>query len=155
MKMSGKNESIKNDLINLYKYLYYMSKSETANYFFSNEILKKLKYTPEEITEFLEVFNCSMEKQKSKIKPEIVEIQTKEQVLEYFKEYLLPICQPDILEEDKNNILKKVTLEDIRYLYKIIFGISLAEKCKKIDAIYKIKDFFDNEERTTDLTKNF
>lgn len=153
--MGNNSENIKKDLISLYTFLYYMSKNEAANNFFSKEILKKLKYNPDDIAEILECCNTSEEKQKSKIRPEIVEIKTKEQVLAYFKEYLLPICQPDILEEEKNNILKKITLEEIRSLYKIIFGISLADKCKKVDAIYKIKDFFDNEERTADLTKNF
>lgn len=88
-------------------------------------------------------------------KAEIADIKTKEQVLAYFKEHLLSIFQPDITDEEKNNILKKVTLEEIRYLYKIIFGIPLADKYKKIDAVYKIKDFFDSEERTADLTKTF
>lgn len=88
-------------------------------------------------------------------KAEIADIKTKEQVLAYFKEHLLSISQPDITDEEKNNILKKVTLEEIRYLYKIIFGIPLADKYKKIDAVYKIKDFFDSEERTADLTKTF
>lgn len=88
-------------------------------------------------------------------KAEIADIKTKEQVLAYFKEHLLSIFQPDITDEEKNNILKKVTLEEIRCLYKIIFGIPLADKYKKIDAVYKIKDFFDSEERTADLTKTF
>ena len=51
-------------------------------------------------------------------------------------------------------MLKKVTLEEIKHLYQIVFGISLADKCKKIDAVYRIRDFFENEKRTVDLTKN-
>lgn len=153
--MGNINENIKNDLISLYTALYRMSQSEAAINFFNTDILKKLKYKPEDIEEALKPSSTVTERTKQKIKAEIIEIQTKEQVWAYFKEYLLPICQPDIVEEEKNSILKKVTLEEIRYLYKIIFDIPLADKCKKIDAIYKIKDFFDNEERTADLIKNF
>ena len=153
--MSNNSENIKKDLIGLYTSLYCMSQSEAAINFFNKDILKKLKYEPEEIVKVLESCNTGIKKQKPKIRSEFSEIQTKEQVLEYFREYLLPICQPDISEEERSTSLKKVTLEEIRYLYKVIFGISLADKCKKVDAIYKIKEFFDNEERTADLTKNF
>ena len=153
--MKNNRDNIKKDLISLYTDIYLMSQSETAINFFSKDILKKLRYKPEEIVKVFEFSNAMNEKPKQKIKTEIMDIKTKEQVLVYFKEYLLPICQPDIAEEKKSSILKDVTLEEIRYLYKIIFDIPLADKCKKIDAIYKIKDFFDNEERTADLTKNF
>jgi len=155
MKMNSNYENIKKDLISMYTNLYLISQSEGAIGFFGKDLLKKLRYKPEEVVNALKFSNVMAEKPKQKIKTEIMEIQTKEQVLTYFHEYLLPICQPDIGEKEKSSILKNVTLEEIRYLYKIIFGISLADKCKKIDAIYKIKDFFDNEERTADLTKNF
>lgn len=153
--MSNNSEDIKKNLIGLYTDFYYMCQSETANNFFSKDILKKLKYKPEEIAQALEPCNTVTEKSKQRVREEILEIQTKEQVLTYFNEYLLPICQPDIVDEEKKSILKKVSLEDIRHLYKVIFDIPLANKCKKIDAIYKIKNFFDDEERTADLTKNF
>lgn len=153
--MSNNRENIKKDLISLYTDFYLMSQSEASVNFFSKVILKKLRYKPEEIVNALDFSNAVTEKQKRKMKTEIMEIKTKEQVLAYFKENLLPISEPDIEEEKKSIMLKNVTLEEIGYLYKIIFGIPLADKCKKIDAIYKIKDFFDNEERTADLTKIF
>lgn len=153
--MSNINENIKKDLIKLYEDLYCLSQCEAAANFFNKNTLKKLKYNPEEIKEALESTSIVSEKTNQKIKPEIIEIENKEQVFLYFKDNLLVICQPDITEEEKNNILRKTTLEEIKYLYQIVFDIPLADKCKKIDAIYKIKDFFDNEQRTADLTKNF
>lgn len=152
--MNLNQENIKKDLISLYTDFYRMSQTETAVSFFSRDILKKMRYKPEEIAQALESGNTAAEKPRQKIKPEIMEIRTKEQLLVYFREHLLPACQPDISEEKKTIVLKNVTLEEIRYLYKIIFDIPLADKCKKIDAIYRIKEFFDNEERTADLTKN-
>ncbi len=151
---SRENENIKKDLISLYTDFYHMSQSEAAIHFFNKDMLRKIRYKPEEIEKALELSNTIAEKSKQKMKTEIIEIRTKEQVLEYFTKNLLPICQPDIAEETRNRILKTVTLEDIRYLYSIIFEIPLPDKCKKMDAIYKIKDFFDNEERTADLIKN-
>jgi len=153
--MGNNREEIKRDLISLYTYIHSLSQSEGAIHFFGKDILKKVRYKPEEIVKALEFSNAMTEKPKQKIKTEINEIKTREQVLAYFKENLLPVCQPDIVEGERNAVLKNVTLEEIRYLYKIIFDIPPANTCKKIDAIYKIKDFFDNEERTADLIKNF
>lgn len=151
--MRNNFDNIKKDLISLYTDMYLLSRSEVAVNFFSKDLLKKLRYKPEEIEKALELSNVMAEKSKQKIKKEIMEIQTKEQVLAYFKEYLMPICQPDIGQEDKNIILKSITLDEIKHLYNIVFDMPLKDKCKKVDAIYKIKDFFDSEERTADLTK--
>lgn len=153
--MHNDHENIKKDLVSLYTDLFFMCQSETAVNFFSKDLLKKVRYKPEEIERVLGLGNVMTKRSKQKVRGEILEIQTKEQVLAYFQENLLPICQPDIEEERKNILLKNATLEEVKHLYKIIFDINLADKCKKIDAIYKIKDFFDNEERTADLTKNF
>lgn len=81
-------------------------------------------------------------------------IKTVEQARKYFEDNLLVVCRPDISEEEKSSILKKVTLEEIKHLYQIVFGISLTTKCKKIDVVYRIRDFFEDEKRTNDLTKN-
>ena len=96
-----------------------------------------------------------LDKKKTGNNSEIISnIQTVEQVRKYFEDNLLVVCQPNISEEEKSSVLKKVTLEEIKHLYQIVFGISLADKCKKIDAVYRIRDFFENEKRTVDLTKN-
>lgn len=99
--MNNNYDNIRKDLINLYMDLYLISQSEAALSFFSKDILKKLRYKPEEIVKAFEFSNSITEKSKQKIKSEIMEIQTKEQVLAYFQEYLLPVCQPDIVEEKK------------------------------------------------------
>lgn len=153
--MTSSWENIKKDLIGLYTDMYLISRSEAANNFFSKEILKRIRYEPEEIMNALEISDNVTERPKYKIRTEIIEIQTREQVSAYFKEYLLPICQPDIAEEKRGSILKSITMEEIRHLYKIVFDIPLTGKFNKIDIIYKLKNYFDSEERTADLTKNF
>ncbi len=148
-------EHIKKDVIDLYTKLYMLSRNEEACGFFSKELLKKLKYTPQEVQAAIEQKSSPCPKARPKIKQEILEIKTKEQVRSYFQEHLADACKPEMGEEERNGSLKKVTLEEIKYLYQIVFGISLPEKCRKIDVIYKIKNYYDNEERTADLTKNF
>ena len=81
-------------------------------------------------------------------------IKTVEQVRRYFEDNLLVVCQPDVSEEEKSSALKKITLAEIKHLYQIVFGIPLANKCKKIDVVYRLRDFFEDEKRTADLTKN-
>lgn len=152
--MSNSREDVKKDLLNLYNDLYCLSQCEAANKLFNKKILRSLKYKPEEVEEVLESVGVIHEKKKSVISLEIGNIQTIEQVKVYFEENLSLVCQPGVTDEEKSNILKKITLEELKYLYQIIFGIPLADKCKKINAVYKIKDFFENEKRTADLTKN-
>lgn len=81
-------------------------------------------------------------------------IKTVEQVRKYFEDNLLVVCQPDTSEEEKSSALKKITLAEMEHLYQIVFGIPLANRCKKIDVVYKLRDFFEDEKRTADLTKN-
>lgn len=84
----------------------------------------------------------------------VYEVKTVEQARKYFEDNLSVVCKPDISEEEKSSALKRVTLEEIKHLYQIVFGIPLTTKCKKIDAVYRIRDFFEDEKRTDDLTKN-
>ncbi len=151
--MNKSRETIRKDMFHLYTALHDMSQCETAPIVFSKDLLKYLKYDAKEVEQALDISDGLPERAKPKMKTEIVELQTKEQVLHYFREHILPICQPDTMEEEKTVLLKKITLEEIGYIYQLVFGIPLTGKYKKIDVIYKIKDFFDNEERTQDLIK--
>ena len=149
------HENIKKDLLYLYNELYCLSQCESAGNFFDKKFLRSLKYKPEEVEEVLSSSVDILDKKKTGNNSEIISnIQTVEQVRKYFEDNLLVVCQPNISEEEKSSVLKKVTLEEIKHLYQIVFGISLADKCKKIDAMYRIRDFFENEKRTVDLTKN-
>lgn len=151
--MNKNGENIKRDLLHLYTALFNVSQCEAAPVIFGKELLKYLKYDSKEIEQALGICDGMPEKAKPRIKTEIVELQTKQQVLHYFREHILPICQPDTDEEEKAVLLKKITMEEIGYIYQLVFGIPLMGKYKKVDVIYKIKDFFDNEERTQDLVK--
>lgn len=153
--MSKLHENMKKDLLFVYNELYCLSQCKVAENFFDEKFLKRLKYKPEEVEEMLHFSDDMSEKKRNTNNSEIINnIQTVEQVRNYFEDNLLTVCQPNISEEDKSSALKKVTLEEIKHLYQIIFGIPLKDKCRKIDAVYKIRDYFENEKRTVDLTKN-
>jgi hypothetical protein len=80
-------------------------------------------------------------------------IRTVGQVREYYEKNLAPATKPNISVDERNSILRKTTMADLRYLYRIVFGIPLAGNWKKIDVVYQIRDYFENDKRTRDLTK--
>lgn len=152
--MSEQREDIKKDLLAIYETLYFSSQYETATKLLSKDILKRLKYRPEKVKETLMLKGSKSEKEKAKIRPEILDLKTRRQVQSYFEQNLLSACRVDIMDEERNNILKSVSTEELKYLYKVVYGMSVVGKCKKIDILYKIKNFFDDEKRTADLFKN-
>lgn len=153
--MSNYNETVKKDLMSLYEELYNIGQNKGASSIFNTGLLKKLKYEPEEVKKILGLSdNNNSEKKQSKISLEISSIRDKDQALEYFQKNLADVFQPDISEMEKNSILKKVTLEELKYLYEKIYDIPLGNNCKKMDVIFKIKDFWDSQKRTKDLIKN-
>lgn len=152
--MSNSSKKIKNDLLDLYEILYHMGESNKTLSFFSPEILKKIKYKPEEVKKVLNITHPVSEKSKQSISNEILSIETQNQALDYFVKNLSDVFKPNISESEKNDILKKVTLEELKYLYQIVFGIPMENKCKKMDIVYKMKDYYENEKRTADLIKN-
>lgn len=149
-----KTTNIKKDLINIYNDLYPLVKMEGAEKFFSSNTIKRFKYTPEEIEEALNSDKNKYPKKDNTIKSEIIEeIQTLDQVRDFFNNNLLLICQSHISDVEKQIALRKYSLEEIKHLYSIVFNITLPKKCKKIDIIYSLKKYFDNEKRTADLIK--
>lgn len=152
--MNNSDKKIKNDLLDLYEILYHMEENNKASSFFSPEILKRIKYKPEEVKKVLNITDTVIEKSKQSVSNEISAIKTQSQALEYFAKNISDVFKPNISETEKNAILKKVTLEELKYLYQIVFGIPIENKCKKMDIIYKMKDYHENEKRTVDLIKN-
>ncbi len=152
--MNSYHEKIKGDLLDLYEGLYFMGQNDKAAFFLNAEILSKIKYKPEEVKKVLNFEDNITLKKKQSISSDILAVQTRDQALEYFKGNLECIFGSDIVEAEKNIILKKISVEELRHLYQMIFGISLPKKCKKMDVLYKIKDFCENEKRTDDLIKN-
>ncbi len=156
--MSKNDDKIKKDLLELYDYLYPLSKVEGIGNLLSKNILNKLKYSPEEVKEALlskEVEKKTTQKKATKKKSESVieNIKTEADVLKYYKENFNELFNSDISKEKENEILKKLTLVEINHLYKVVFGIEAPKKGKKIDVIKKVKDFFDDMDRTSALSK--
>lgn len=146
------SEKIKQDIFDLYEVFYTIKENEKTSCFLGTEILKKLRYEPDEVKKAL---NIEKNKKANQDFPsEISFISTREQAVKYFNDNLEHIFQPDISETEKNTILKKVTSEELKHLYYIIFGITWKGKCKKENILYKIKEFCEDEKRTVDLTKN-
>ena len=169
--MNEQNEDIKKNLLELYEILYYACQDEATAKLFNQDILKQLKYEPDKVKEALLSNGNKPKKMPTKkaqskaairISPNsrpvtlsqiISDIKTKEQVETYLNENLLPVCRVDITEEERYDILKHVSIDELKYLYEIVYGIPLVRKCKKTDIVYKIKRFYDDKKRATDLSK--
>ena len=152
--MSSYSEKIKRDLLDLHEGVYCLGQNDKAAVLFNSEVLKKIRYKPEEVKIALDLDDNLSQRKKQGISSEIAAIQTREQALEYFDGNLGVVFRTEIAENDRNSILKKVTVEELKHLYHLIFGIPMMNKCKKIDILYKIKEFCDNDKRTEDLIKN-
>lgn len=148
------SEKIKQDIFDLYEVFYTIGENEKTSCFLGTEVLKKLKYEPDEVKKALNIERNENKKASQEFSSEISLISTREQAVKYFNDNLEHIFQTDISETEKNAVLKKVTSEELKHLYYIIFGITWKGKCKKVDILYKIKEFCEDEKRTVDLTKN-
>lgn len=148
------SERIKRDIYDLYDVFYSIGQNDETSSLLSTEILKKLKYKPIDVKKALDLEEHTVKKSNQDISSEISFISTREQAVKYFNDNLEHIFQPDITEIEKSEILKKVTAEELKHLYYMVFGITWKGKCKKVDIIYKIKEFCEDEKRTADLTKS-
>lgn len=150
------NNTMKKDLAELYKILYNFSQSEASKSFLNKDLLKKLKYDPKDIENLLQDQNTANinKKVETKIRPEILNIKTEEEVYTYLEENIFMVFQNEIDEVEKNNILKKITAEEIKYLYQIVSSIKPPDKIKKLDMLYKLRSFYFNKKRAADLMKN-
>ena len=147
------NNTMKKDLAELYKILYNFSQSEASKSFLNKDLLKKLKYDPKDIENLLQDQNTANinKKVETKIRPEILNIKTEEEVYTYLEENIFMVFQNEI---DEVNILKKITAEEIKYLYQIVSSIKPPDKIKKLDMLYKLRSFYFNKKRAADLMKN-
>ena len=150
------NNTMKKDLAELYKILYNFSQSEASKSFLNKDLLKKLKYDPKDIENLLQDQKTANinKKVETKIRPEILNIKTEEEVYTYLEENIFMVFQNEINEVEKNNILKKITAEEIKYLYQIVSSIKPPDKIKKLDMLYKLRSFYFNKKRAADLMKN-
>lgn len=165
------NNSIKNDLYKLYLDIYNLSKTEVGYKIFNKTFLKKIKYKPEEIEDFLFNvdkkdsdllnINCKINKLEKKvnfptsyIRKEILDIHNKDDVRKYLEENIFVIYKDNIVLEEKNKVLRSISLVELRYLYKITFEIDLPKNIKKNDILQAFRSYYNNMDRTIDLSKN-
>lgn len=152
--MSNDVEKIKKDLIYLYTLLYPQNahEKELLSRVFSKDILRLLKYLPSDVESALspEVAKPSRPKDSSAL---AATIHNKEDVRQYFETRFGPLFDPTITDERFEVILTQVSLSDLRYLYSCLIDAPLSRKVTKREVLYKIRDFFNAESRTSDIIK--
>ena len=136
-KMTSNEERILKDLIELYKEMYNLVKADSSNMVFNKKFDEKFKYSPDEVSVILQEIKKPKRTGTSTLRTEISNINSKEQVQEYFDNTLTKIFQDDVSEEEKKSILESIKISELNHFYTILYDISLPNRCKKIDALYQ------------------
>jgi len=149
-------KKIKKDLLSLYLYLYPQTDEEQKllSRIFSEDFVRLLKYPPSEVEAVLAPAGGSkpLRTVKETSSLETV-IHGKEDVHQYFEEHLQVLLDPTMPEERMTAALSQVSLHDLKYLYSCLLDVPLSSRVTKKELLYKIRDFFNAEKRTSDLSK--
>ena len=152
--MSNDVEKIKKDLIHLYTLLYPQNahEKELLSRVFSKDILRLLKHLPNDVESALspEIVKPSQPRNSSVLAETI---HNKEDVRQYFAAQFETLFGSALTDEQFEVILTQISLPDLKYLYSCLIDVPLPSKVTKREVLYKIRDFFNTESRTSDIMK--
>lgn len=148
-------KAMENDLIEIYEALYPLIRTSAIQTLFNAKLIKRFKYTPEEVREILlapESKEVKKEKKEKKevLRDEIANITQVDELRDYYYNSLSLLFS----EKEGTQSLNMVTLAELKYLNSIISNVPIQSRKTKTDLYYMIKNYFDNEARTQDMMKN-
>lgn len=139
------------NLLDIYNELYDLVGVNGSKTLFSKEFISKFKYSPEVVEKCLLLDEKEEDIPQTKIRLNIKNISTEEQVKDYFcKE--INIFTSDV---ELQKSIKNINTDELKYLYEVLFGISYHGRGNKMNIISKIRDYFEDQSRTEDLSKSF
>lgn len=142
--MDKKDQAIFEMLLDIYSKIY-------ENKEFYNP--KFTKYTLEEVSESLNKYLIKKEKSKEKekilvVRDEILKIKSEDDLYKFYVENLTY----DINEKSgERECLKRINIEELKYLYYIILSTPLKKNTKKIEVLQMIKNYFDSVGRVISM----
>ena len=141
--MNNKERAILQNLLKLYVDMYPAKDLFNKLYF---------KYSPEDVEKTINSLQQkekpSSQNRKTKIKDEISSIKSEHQVLSYYMKNL-QYNRND--KKSKDTCLKKVTLEELKYLYKILYTSPLRKNTRKNEILDLIEKYFASIDRARNL----
>lgn len=154
--MNKDYETIRKDLYAIYVQLYPVFTDGKLKGFIDADLIGKFKYTPQQILEALtaeegpEVVEQVEEVEKEKM--EVMKITTKDELRNYYKNYLAKIFDTKTDAKTASKIEKSITIKELKYLYSILSPVPFKQRKKK-DILYQFKYYFDNEVRMHEMIK--
>lgn len=134
-----RKEQILSNLMDLYEYLYPHRELFKKNYF---------KFSPEEITQVIsdmlsENNNNQNKKNRNVIRESITELKTEEDVRTFYQKHL----QYNYDEQSRDEILKSYSMEELTYIYNILYSMPLRSKIRKNEIFNLIERYFESIDR--------
>jgi DNA repair exonuclease SbcCD ATPase subunit len=140
--MLNKKIDVLSSLVEIYKDLYAHKDLFNVNF----------KYSPNEVENFykqiqptLKIEDIEKTKEKEGINEDILALKTTDDIKEYFMKW----SSDDNLS--KEDLIKKLSLNEFGYIYTIIFSSPLKSNMRKIDALNAIEKFFTGISRAVSM----
>ena len=153
--MNHNQRSIKQDLLYLYKALY------QSPSLFGKNITNRLKYLPNEVEQALELENdnndikrCKKRLVKPKEEANTSQITNIDQLRNFYFSELKQLYGHSVDESLKSEILKAISLDELKRLYAIISSVQLSHNTRKKEIVDMIRYFFKDESRTNNIMRN-
>jgi hypothetical protein len=177
-KKNAKNQnSIKKDLLYVYETLYKSGVLESGS-LFSKELVEKLKYTPEQITQVLGLANGEQgdnapfapnatkmgarfkgktgpkKEAASKRDAATFNIASIDGVRNFYYGELRRLYDNSLDEGSKAEILNSISLGELKRLHSIISSVSMPGNVRKKDVVDMLRYYFSDEKRAMNLAKS-
>ncbi|MEG0086893.1 MAG: hypothetical protein RR817_10510, partial [Niameybacter sp.] len=169
------NKKIKEDLYELYGCLKEMASVSGSEHFFAPYILEKLTYPLQEVQSALEERDVTQpqvqpqpmalsgmptasgneKKDGMKLSEKVRQIVDAAGVESFYKAELMPLFDKTLEDAVREQRLRKVTANDLKYLYSLMATVPLKGKKTKQEILQLIKKHFDNAARTEDMNAKF
>ncbi|MFT8323625.1 MAG: hypothetical protein ABF649_22490 [Bacillus sp. (in: firmicutes)] len=141
--MNKREQEILQSLLKLYIDMYPSKNLFNKTYF---------KYTPEDIKKVFSLIISenqeSSQKNRNRIRESILSINTEDEVKNFYLENLL-YNQSDI--KFKEECLKRISLDELKHLYSILFSSPLRTNIRKNELLDLIRSHFDSIDRAKSM----
>lgn len=145
--MNNKNKEVIDSIAKVYKELYKHKEDFNPSYF--KVTIKEVDEAVREMYGENEAMKVKKTVKKTKVPSEIIlNIKTEEEVLRYYEENLR---YKHSSSGDKEKCLKRISLEELKHLYRIIYKIDIKGKVNKGKVLEGIEKYFDSKSRVESL----
>jgi uncharacterized membrane protein len=136
--MNTKKTAILNNLLNMYKDFYPSSAIFSKSYF---------KYSIEDVEKVIEELLSKPKiepKKRAGIRDEIKSIGSEEETKRFYERNLIYNKED---ETSKKECLKRITLDELKYIYSQLYSSPAKAKCKKEELLSLIEKYFNGIDR--------